>query len=450
MKHTCSVFILWLLYLANPVYAQQRIVGCSYDGSQINTNGLCQQLNFASNSDAETAIDDMLKQIGLKRNFAIMECPGTQNCMAVTIEGIRFIIYDNAFLEKFKTYSFSEKSLSLGNKPQADWAAISIMAHEVGHHLNGHTLQMGGSKPDLELEADEFSGFILYKLGATLTQAQQAMRNPLISDYGSYTHPARNLRLSAIATGWNNARNLSPSFNPPTPDLPDVPEMVFIQGGSFNMGYNSLLEPDQSPVHTVTLDGFYIGKTEVTVAQYRAFCTATSRQMPFPVTWGWIDNHPIVNVSWDDANAYCVWLSTITRKKYRLPTEAEWEYAARAGNKSGILDYPYSGSLLIDEVAWYKGNSAEQTHAVGLKKANICGLFDMTGNVWEWCNDWYDAGYYYKSSQDNPTGPFLGERKVLRGGSWATEPKDCSVFDRDNGIPSFGIHFTGFRVVQEQ
>ncbi|OWY23184.1 hypothetical protein C7N43_07475 [Sphingobacteriales bacterium UPWRP_1] len=444
-------FSLFFL-ISQLVVAQGQIIGCSYDGSVVNTDNLCRSLKFASNSDAESSIDDMLRQIGLKRNFAIMECPGTENCMAVTIEGIRFIIYDNAFLSKFKTYRFSEAPLIGGSSSTtADWAAISIMAHEVGHHLNGHTLQAGGSKPDLELEADEFSGFILYKLGATLEQAQQAMRSPLISDYGTFTHPPRQQRLNAIATGWNNARNLTaPPDLPPLFDQPNLPEMVYIEGGSFNMGYNSLLSLDEGPVHPVTLDGFYMAKTEVTVDQYRTFCNATSREMPFPVSWGWIDNYPIVNVSWDDANAYCVWLSTVTGQKYRLPTEAEWEYAARAGNQSTVLDYPFSGSLFIGEVGWYKDNSLEQPHPVGLKNANRFGLYDMTGNVWEWCSDWYDAAYYFSSDAKNPAGPYFGEKKVLRGGSWATPTTDCSVYDRDMGFPGLGLHFTGFRVVKEQ
>ena len=243
--------------------------GCSYDGNPVEAAANpCAHMSFSSNDDAEESIDNMLRHLGLKRNFAVVECPGIRNCRAVVLESIRFIIYDSEFLNRFRATNFAEVSLN-GHHSTTDWTAVSIMAHELAHHLNGHTLQEGGSRPDLELEADEFSGFILFKLGATLAQAQQAMRNPMISDKGSYTHPPRQQRLDAIARGWNDAKNIAPipsiqPVEPPKPstqvvvtppttkttdkpivlkpleellkDIPPQPTMKFFQGGFYSHG----------------------------------------------------------------------------------------------------------------------------------------------------------------------------------------------------------------------
>jgi formylglycine-generating enzyme required for sulfatase activity len=215
----------------------------------------------------------------------------------------------------------------------------------------------------------------------------------------------------------------------------DLPNMVYVAGGTFLMGRNNGAN-DEKPVHTVTLSSFYLSKYEVTVAEYRKFCQATNRQMPEAPSWGWQDNHPIVNVSWEDAVAYCQWAGG------RLPTEAEWEYAARGGNKSH--GYKYAGSNELDKVAWYDKNSGKQTHPVGEKLPNELGLYDMSGNVWEWCSDWYGA--YAATTQTNHQGPPNGSSRCLRGGSWSHYAYSGEVLSRSFDGPVNRDLSSGFRL----
>jgi formylglycine-generating enzyme required for sulfatase activity len=148
-------------------------------------------------------------------------------------------------------------------------------------------------------------------------------------------------------------------------------------------------------------------------------------------------------VSWEDAKAFCRELSRLTGKNYQLPTEAQWEYAARGGRYSE--GYKYSGSNNVGDVAWYDDNSRISTHPVKQKQPNALGLYDMSGNVWEWCQDWY--GYYSPSSQSNPQGPSSGDFRVLRGGSWYSNVQRCRVSDRGGSISSYSYRGSGFRVV---
>ncbi len=180
------------------------------------------------------------------------------------------------------------------------------------------------------------------------------------------------------------------------------PEMILVEGGTFTMGDSEMEgEANEQPAHEVTLKSFSMAKTETTVLQWKTYCSATGHKMPETPSWGWIDTHPIVNVSYDDAVAYCDWLSDKTGELYRLPTEAEWEYAARGGKQS--KGYKYSGGQSIDMTGWYNGNSNKQTQAVAQKRPNELGLYDMSGNVWEWCKDWYDwYGSYTAGAQTNP------------------------------------------------
>jgi len=224
------------------------------------------------------------------------------------------------------------------------------------------------------------------------------------------------------------------------------PEMILVEGGTFTMGDTEMEgDFDEQPTHQVTLKAFSIAKTETTVAQWRTFCSATGRQMPEPPSWGWINSNPIVNVSWQDAVEYCDWLSDKTGELYRLPTEAEWEYAARGGNKS--KGFKYSGAQSIDVVGWFDANSNKQTQPVGVKRANELGIYDMSGNVWEWCKDWY--GPYTAEVQTNPRGPASGSGRVVRGGSWVGNAQYCRAANRilDGINPGGRVSMLGFRLV---
>lgn len=226
-------------------------------------------------------------------------------------------------------------------------------------------------------------------------------------------------------------------------DCVDI-RMVKVEGGTFMMGATREQGKDASdlerPVHEVTLSDFCIAESAVTVAQYREFCEATGRNMPVEPNWGWVENHPVVNVSWHDAFAFAQW------KGMRLPTEAEWEYAARGGRYTRHCKY--SGGNMIDEIAWYEGNTNKNgTMPVMTKKPNELGLYDMSGNVYEWVNDWSDD--YVDQPQTDPLGPEDGIIKAARGGSWHSPSKNLRVSNRDNDPPEFYCHNVGFRLASD-
>ena len=211
-------------------------------------------------------------------------------------------------------------------------------------------------------------------------------------------------------------------------------------------------DSDEKPVHQVTVSSFSIGQTEVTQALWYAVMgqKPTSGGSQWSSTYGLGDNRPAYYVSWDDCQEFITKLNQITGQQFRLPTEAEWEYAARGGNKS--QGYKYSGSNTIGDVAWYwdnipsqtSGNSGYGTQPVATKQANELGIYDMSGNVWEWCSDWY--GSYSSSAQTNPTGPTSGSDRVCRGGSWGDYARVCRVADRNNYPPSHRNSGIGLRL----
>ena len=228
-------------------------------------------------------------------------------------------------------------------------------------------------------------------------------------------------------------------------------KMVYVEGGTFTMGATSEQGSDASsdeiPTHTVTLSSYYIAECEVTQAQWQKIMGTTLSEQKSKAgaisTCGVGDNYPMYYVNWTEAQEFCTKLSQLTGKTYVLPTEAQWEYAARGGNKS--QGYTYSGSNTIGNVAWYYDNSSSATHPVKQKSANELGLYDMSGNVWEWCSDWY--GSYSSSAQTNPTGPSSDKHRVRRGGSWYINASYCRVANRGSGAPSNRCSYDGFRVV---
>jgi len=213
------------------------------------------------------------------------------------------------------------------------------------------------------------------------------------------------------------------------------PEMVFVQGGVFLMGNNNIAE--EQPQHRVTVSSFNIGKYPVTQGQWQALMGSN------PSNFKRGDNYPVENVSWNDAQEFIRRLNAATGKRYRLPTEAEWEYAARGGIKN--QGYMYSGSNNVNEVAWYSSNSRGSTQSVGSKVPNELGIFDMSGNVREWCNDRF--GKYSSGQKRNPTGRRTGSTRVHRGGSWIGSPQECRVAQRGHSLPNESRYNIGFRLV---
>lgn len=245
-------------------------------------------------------------------------------------------------------------------------------------------------------------------------------------------------------------------------------EFVFVKGGCYQMGDTfGDGDKDEKPVHEVCVDDFYIGKYDVTVGDFRRFVSDTgysteaekSGECYYYVGNDWKnddssknwknpgfsqeDRNPVVCVSWSDATAYAEWMQSKNGKTVRLPTEAEWEYAARSGGKAEI----YAGGNDIDSVAWYYGNSGNRSHAVGTKKPNGLGLYDMSGNVWQFTADWYGENYYNESQRNNPKGPGSGQYKALRGGSWGHAPRHARAAVRA-GRTAAARHnmYSGFRL----
>ena len=239
-------------------------------------------------------------------------------------------------------------------------------------------------------------------------------------------------------------------------------DMMLIEGGAFQMGSTEF--DNEQPIHEVELSTFYMGIHPVTFEAYDNYCAAKNKPRPEDKGWGRA-KRPVIFVSWFDAVAYCNWLSeqqgyqkvyTISAnlvranwnaKGYRLPTEAEWEYAAGGGKERKENN---AGSNALEAIAWYKDNAEGKTQPVGTKQQNELGLYDINGNVWEWCWDWYSANYYSESPIINPKGPFKGTGRVRRGGSWSNVPAVLTSTVRDGIPPEYSLSVQGFRLCRTE
>jgi len=307
--------------------------------------------------------------------------------------------------------------------------------------------------------------------GAEPTQSSPTYSNPI--NVSSTT----TIKAKGFKNGWMPSATASETYTISAPPPPPV-QMIYVPGGTFTIGRTTGSGySDELPTHTVTLNSFYIGNYEVTQAEY-------SQYMQPGYSWtsaeGLGDNYPAYNVSWYAILKYCnlrsmaeglipcytingstnpanwgavptdyndAWDAAICNwnaNGYRLPTEAEWEYAARGGTNNP--DYLYSGSDDINAVAWYESNSGQISHPVGTKAPNGIGTYDMSGNVYEWCWDWYGYGYYSSSPQNNPTGPASGSYRMVRCGGWIDSAGGCQVARRSNHVPSCGSYVVGFRL----
>ena len=284
----------------------------------------------------------------------------------------------------------------------------------------------------------------------------------LSGDFGLYVEPGRKKKIY-----WNMEEVDSLKRTDIDVELGSKPfiDMVPVNGGVFSMGCTSeqpKCDNDEKPLHKVTIDDYSISRYEITNEQYCVFlnkedissdgrdgrtalihignshCQIKYTDGEFVPKDGKA-KHPVVEVTWNGAQAFCEWTDG------RLPTEAEWEYAARGGHKSRKTIY--SGSNKVDSVAWYVQNSRDHAHPVGSKKPNELGLYDMSGNVWEWCYDWYDD--YTSEHQTNPEGPKRGNSVAIRGGSWLYYGSFCRVSNRGSSAPSYAFNHYGFRMVRK-
>lgn len=223
-------------------------------------------------------------------------------------------------------------------------------------------------------------------------------------------------------------------------------DMVWVDGGSFILGSDSeLASGAEGPAHEVKLDGFFIAKYELSQALFREV-------MGWDYSYFPCEDCPVNNVSWMNIQLFIDRLNAMTGKQFRLPTEAEWEYAAKGGQLS--KEYKYSGSDVIDEVAWYAGNGESRVHPMGQKKANELGLYDMTGNLWEYCHDDADMRPYADTLESNPVvgsfeKPFSKKAKITRGGGYEFDADESLVFRRDGATPNVRMPDIGFRLVMK-
>ena len=306
----------------------------------------------------------------------------------------------------------------LGQMSGADYICVSKISKEgKSYYIQAHLIDIESGKIENPATAFAVGGM------EDVNQACEKLANELVKNQGSFG--TRRTNRNSHTSGQNY-----------TEEVEGISiEMVYVQGGTFDMGSNNG-DDDEKPVHQVTLGDYYIGKYEVTQAQWKAVMGHSNNPSHFKG-----DNLPVENVSWNDAKMFISRLNRKTGKRYSLPTEAEWEYAARGGNKSEGMEYSGGG---IDYVGWYEGNSNSKTHPVGEKWENELGIYDMSGNVWEWCSDWY--GSYSSSSQTDPKGPSSGSNRVNRGGCWYGSASYCRVANRDSDSPGYRLINLGFRL----
>jgi formylglycine-generating enzyme required for sulfatase activity len=215
-------------------------------------------------------------------------------------------------------------------------------------------------------------------------------------------------------------------------------EFVWVEGGCFQMGdIFGEGDDDEKPIHEVCVDSFGMSRHEVTQGQWRKIEGSN------PSKFAKRDNYPVEQVSWNDTQHFIRKLNSLVGRSFRLPTEAEWEYAARSGGRKE----KYAGGGDVDRLGWHEGNSGGSTHPVGTKEPNGLGFYDMSGNLWEWCSDWYDRKYYQQSPRDNPQGPSSGSFRVMRDGCWNGSPRLARSVNRDRFRPDYSLDNIGFRLV---
>jgi TPR repeat protein len=357
MRHTFTFLVLFSFTFS---FAQNEVRYCAYDGKKHDPHNICATMGYRTTDEVEKIIDGLLEQVGLYRNFGVIECAGIENCMAFRQGNFEYIIYDSGFLDKIATLGFTETSMG------TDWEALSILAHEVGHLLNHHLMVSIASTPKLELEADEFSGFVLAKLGATLPQAQKAMRSPYISDKGSYTHPPRSQRLAAIEKGWrrgggNKINEVGENDKVAIQELKEAKRLYFAKKytEAFRLHYKHRYHPDFDDSHMYNLGYMYrkgLGVSQNNHSAMEWYNKAAEK-----------GNAPSMNNI-----GYMYRYGLGVSQNYH--SAMEWyNKAAEKGNASAMnnIGYMYDEGLGVNQnyhsaMEWYR-KAAEKGNATGMK-----------------------------------------------------------------------------------
>ncbi len=271
------------------------------------------------------------------------------------------------------------------------------------------------------------------KVNATSNKAQP-VSSPEMRKAKAVNTPTQTLEFKPAVSATKGVEPLGRTFKDSVTGM----EFLLVKGGCFQMGSNDG-RVYEKPMHEVCLEDFYLGKYEVTQREWKALMGRSLSSFNG-------NRRPIERVTWDDAQSFILKLNDRSGMTYRLPTEAEWEYAARSGGRQEKYAGTSSRSSLVS-FAWHDVNSGGQTRAVGLKKPNSIGLHDMSGNVWEWCSDWYSEDYYAQSERDNPQGPATGRYRVIRGGEWSLPGRLTRTTYRDASKPDIRKNDIGFRLV---
>lgn len=344
-------------------------------------------------------------------------------------------------------YRSQQKTIQLAQQQKLDVAFDALSAIQGNLSVNfkpfGSDVYVDGVKVGQSPRV--FNGVLVGNHNVEIRKSGYATSRQTVTISEGQTASISGSLTSTASTSGTNV--LSSSSSSPSGNTITIPvkngisiEMVKVEAGSFNMGATPEMQAPyevEKPVHRVTLtNNYYIGKYEVTQALWQAVMGSNPSYFKG-------DDLPVEQVSWNDCQDFISKLNAMTGKRFRLPSEAEWEYAARGGKKS--RGYQYSGSNTLGDVAWYEGNSGSKTHAVGTKQPNELGIYDMTGNVYEWCQDWY--GSYSSSPQTNPIGAVSGSSRVDRGGSWFFTAKHCRSSYRFNLTPGYRLNFLGLRLV---
>lgn len=309
-----------------------------------------------------------------------------------------------------------------------------------------HAIKFTGGKTQTQSSGQTSAGTT-----PTKTQSQSAQSRPAQSQstQSQSTQSQQRRQTTQTSTAQSNTRTTSSATTSSTASSGGSvlsrlsADMVYISGGTFSMGATAEqsdgAETDEMPAHQVRVNSFSLCKHEVTQEEWQYVMGSNPSKSVG-------SRKPVEMVSWNECQEFISKLNSLTGKNYRLPTEAEWEYAARGGSRSS--GYRFSGSNSIGSVAWYEGNSGEHTHDVMTKSPNELGLYDMSGNVREWCSDRYSDQYYDNSPSSNPQGPSSGDRRVNRGGAWISVAEGCRLSDRYNNTANYQFGGLGLRLAQ--